>query len=215
MLVPLCCEGAQVTPRSVSNLSILSLVGSLLLVLPSGCDSKPKRAPWKHMKAIGTIHTPYLDEAPYQPIVAAKGLFYLQLHAAYAEGLKGVANFRYIYVLYAFHKDLPLTRNIVRPPWAPAGTLVGVFATRSPVRPNPIGISIVKVLRVEGSRVFVSGLDAFDGTPLLDIKPYIADLDVKTDANHGWIDTLPASAGDHLKKHILGQPHEHTVPAHK
>jgi len=94
----------------------------------------------------------------------------------------------------------------VEPIWA--GEIeVGLFASRSPVRPNPIGLSVVKPLSIEGNTIFTTGLDVFDGTPLLDIKPYIKDLDSKPDANYGWVE----KTGDlrHLALHILGIPHEY------
>ena len=84
---------------------------------------------------------------------------------------------------------------------------VGLFASRSPVRPNPIGLSIVRLKRIEGNVVYTSGLDVFDGTPLLDIKPYIKGLDSKDDANYGWIKELDDK--DHLLLHIKGIPHEY------
>jgi len=93
---------------------------------------------------------------------------------------------------------------LVTPPWA-NGKQVGVFASRSPVRPNSIGISVVLVKRIDNNEIFISGLDAYDGTPLLDIKPYINDLDVKYDANYGWIEGPEDK--EHLLLHIKGIPH--------
>jgi tRNA (Thr-GGU) A37 N-methylase len=94
----------------------------------------------------------------------------------------------------------------VSPSWTP-GRNVGLFSSRSPVRPNPLGLSIVEVKRVTGNEVFTSGLDTFDGTPLLDIKPYIKDLDSKDDANYGWLEDLDDR--DHLMLHIKGVPHDY------
>ncbi len=153
---------------------------------------------------IGVIHTPYLEKAPYQPVESDEGEFYLEILPEYVSGLKDLDSFQYIYVLY--HIDR-LTREVsmkVEPIWA--GEIeVGLFASRSPLRPNPIGLSVVKLLRVDGNRVKTTGLDVFDGTPLLDIKPYIKDLDSKADANYGWVE----KTGDlrHLALHILGIPH--------
>jgi len=77
----------------------------------------------------------------------------------------------------------------VSPPWA-GGKQVGVFASRSPVRPNPVGLSIVRIKKIAGNKIYTSGLDVFDNTPLLDIKPYIKGLDNKDDADYGWIKGL-------------------------
>jgi len=77
----------------------------------------------------------------------------------------------------------------VSPPWA-GGKQVGVFASRSPVRPNPVGLSIVRIKKIAGNKIYTSGLDVFDNPPLLDIKPYIKGLDNKDDADYGWIKGL-------------------------
>ncbi len=157
-------------------------------------------------KPIGRIHTPYREKAPYQPVEADEGEFWVELFPEYEEGLKDLDTFRYIYLLYYIDR---LTRDVtltVEPFWA--GEIeVGLFASRSPLRPNPIGLSIVKILKIEGNRIVTTGLDVFDGTPLLDIKPYIKDLDSKKDANYGWVE----KTGDlqHLALHILGIPHEY------
>jgi len=82
-----------------------------------------------------------------------------------------------------------------------------VFASRSPVRPNCIGLSIVRIKRIINNEILTSGLDVFDGTPLLDIKPYIKDLDVKIDANYGWIEEI--GDREHLFLHIKGIPHDY------
>jgi len=95
----------------------------------------------------------------------------------------------------------------VSPPWTP-DTKVGLFASRSPARPNPIGISIVRVKKITGNEIITSGLDVFDNTPLLDIKPYIKDLDSKNDANYGWLDDLESNK-QHLLLHIKGIPHDY------
>lgn len=158
------------------------------------------------VKPIGVIRTPYVDSAPYQPLANDEGEFRLCVDPSYAEGLKDLDRFRYIYVLYLIHRVSRKPSMSVTPPWTP-GKEVGLFSSRSPVRPNPLGLSIVEVKRVEGNEVFTSGLDAFDGTPLLDIKPYIRDLDSKEDANYGWLEDLEDR--DHLMLHIKGIPHDY------
>jgi len=94
----------------------------------------------------------------------------------------------------------------IRPPWIP-GSEIGVFASRSPVRPNCLGLSIVRIKDISNNQIVTSGLDVFDGTPLLDIKPYINELDSKTDANYGWLEDLDDR--DHLMMHIKGVPHDY------
>jgi len=158
------------------------------------------------LKPIGVIRTPYVDSAPYQPLANDEGEFRLCVDPAYAKGLADLDRFRYIYVLYLIHRVRRKPSMTVMPPWTP-GKKVGLFSSRSPVRPNPLGLSIVGVKRVTGNEVFTSGLDAFDGTPLLDIKPYIKDLDSKEDANYGWLEDLDDR--EHLVLHIKGIPHDY------
>lgn len=158
------------------------------------------------LHAIGVIKTPYLDSAPYQPVDQDDQEFYLEVDGRYAEGLKDLDFFEYIYVLYYIDRLKKTPKMQVIPPWV-KGKQIGLFASRSPVRPNPIGLSIVRLLKIEGNRVYTSGLDAFDATPLLDIKPYIKDLDSKADSNYGWVKN--ADDDEHLALHIQGIPHEH------
>jgi len=154
------------------------------------------------LKQIGTIHTPYTDSAPYQPVDAGDDVFCVELYDGYSEGLQDLSMFSYIYLLYFAHRAAAKADLIVTPPWA-GGKEVGVFASRSPVRPNPIGLSVVQVKSVTENRVYTSGLDVFDGTPLLDIKPYLKDLDtyywfVKAVDNIGRESLFLKSSGTYL-----------------
>lgn len=162
-------------------------------------DFKPKK--------IGTIRTPYIDRAPYQPIDKDEGDFRIVVDTEYAGGLLDLDRFRYIYAIYHIDRLRKNPSMIVNPSWTP-GTRVGLFASRSPLRPNPIGISIVRVKKIVDNEIFTSGMDVLDGTPLLDIKPYVKELDSKTDANYGWIDDLGPDK-DHLLMHIKGIPHDY------
>ena len=157
------------------------------------------------MKPIGVIRTPYIHDAPYQPLAAEEGDFRLVVDPEYAAGLDQLAKFRYVYVLSYLDRHGSACPMEVSPPWA-GGRQVGLFASRSPSRPNPIGLSVVRVVGIDGREVRTSSLDVFDGTPLLDIKPYVLDLDAKTDANDGWLDELDYR--DHLLLHIKGIPHD-------
>lgn len=160
-------------------------------------------SPLIRLKEIGRIRTPYLRKAPYQP-AGDEGIFYLELLPEYTDGLKALDTFRYIYVLFYMDRAKP-PKLIVEPPWA-EDRRVGVFASRSPSRPNPIGLSVVKLLRIEGRRIYISSIDALDGTPILDIKPYVKYLDTKEDANLGWTEDVEDK--NHLLLHLKGIPHD-------
>ena len=164
-------------------------------------------------KPIGTIRTPYKERAPYQPIERdiGQGKFRLILEPKYKEGLSELSKFTYIYVLSYLNQAVRGEKMTVSPPWA-GGKGVGLFSSRSPNRPNPIGLSIVKLLSIEGTEILTSPMDLFDNTPLLDIKPYFRELDVKEDANYGWLDEMEGR--EHLIQHIRGVPHGHEGHTH-
>ncbi|MDI6879507.1 MAG: tRNA (N6-threonylcarbamoyladenosine(37)-N6)-methyltransferase TrmO [Desulfitobacteriaceae bacterium] len=155
---------------------------------------------------IGTIHTPYFSlNAPHQPLADAPGEFWLSVAPEYQEALARLDSYKYIYVLYYLDKaESPALK--ITPSWAPEFE-VGLFASRSENRPNPIGLSIVEVKEISGNEIVITGIDVFNGTPLLDIKPYVRVLDLKKDANDGWYDDLEDK--DHLVAHMLGLIHEH------
>ena len=153
------------------------------------------------------IRTPYIDNAPYQPVDEDEGEFRIVVDEKYADGLVDLISFRYMYAIYYIHRLTHSPSMIASPRWTP-GTKVGLFASRSAVRPNPIGISIVRIKTIVYNEIFTTGLDVFDNTPLLDIKPYIKDLDSKNDANYGWLDDLDSNK-EHLLLHIKGIPHEY------
>ncbi len=155
---------------------------------------------------IGLIRTPYLESAPYQPLDTDKGNFFIVVDRRYEDGLRELGKFRYLYVIYYAHRAARSVETIISPPWA-EGKRVGVFSSRSPVRPNPIALSIVRISKIVRNTIHTSGLDVFDKTPLLDIKPYIKDLDSKADANYGWIEDMDNM--EHLALHIRGIPHDY------
>jgi len=158
-------------------------------------------------QSIGIIHTPYLAiNTPHQPIADAPGDFWITLNPEYTSALKTLNTYNYIYVLYHLDQVTPPVELLTRSPWAPE-TEIGLLASRSPQRPNPIGLSIVRVKEINGNEITISGIDAYNGTPLLDIKPYIQFLDSKEDANNGWFDTLPDK--EHTMAHALGLTHDH------
>lgn len=135
---------------------------------------------------IGIIHSPHqsLEDMPIQPKGASEYIGNIIVDEKYIDGLKDLDGFSHIYLLYSFHKATRTEMLVI--PFMDKKTR-GVFATRSPLRPNHIGISIVKLISVEGNKVFVKGIDILDGTPLLDIKPYVEKFDVVQDSVSGWM----------------------------
>ena len=148
---------------------------------------------------IGTIHTPHKDLAnmPIQPI-SAKGIKgWIELDPAYTEGLKDLDGFSHIILL--FHLHMSQGFKLLVTPYLDT-VKRGVFATRAPKRPNPIGLSVVKLVKVEGNRIEIENVDILDGTPLLDIKPYVPVFDEPTDVRFGWLekarDDVPTKRSD-------------------
>jgi len=136
---------------------------------------------------IGTIRSPFTDRdtTPIQSIFSdAEGT--VEIFPEYAEGLQGVEEFSHIILLYHFHRvDGFCLRER---PFADGSKERGIFAIRHCNRPNPIGISIVKVASVEENLIRVNGIDVLNGTPLLDIKPYVRQFDHRDDVRSGWVD---------------------------
>ncbi len=160
---------------------------------------------------IGVLRTPYGERAPNQPVdrEVEEGRFRLELREELAEGLAQLDRFSYLYVLFALDRVDGTPAMRVKPPWA-GGKEVGLFASRSPGRPNPIGLSVVRLLRVHGATIHLGPIDALDGSPVLDVKPYFARLDAKEDANLGWVEDLDDPV--HQMDHLTGRPHSHGHP---
>lgn len=157
------------------------------------------------LKSIGVIHTPYTSNAPNQSVDNSEGIFRIVLNKDFTEGLSHLDSFKYIYVIYYLDRVIRKNEMLITPPMFP--DKVGLFASRSPNRPNPIGISVVRVKEIIDNTVYISGIDAFDNTPVLDIKPYFDELDAKADANTGWFN--PKDDTDHFLLHLKGIPHQH------
>lgn len=152
---------------------------------------------------IGFVRSPYARriDAPHQPTVvegtptghAAEAT--LELNPGLPEeALRDLAGFSRIWVIFAFHKSEGWA-PMVRPPRGHAKR--GVLATRSPHRPNAIGLSAVELVSVEGRTLTLRGVDFLDGTPVLDIKPYVPYADAFPDAKAGWIDAVDQDTGRH------------------
>lgn len=137
-------------------------------------------------RSIGIIHTPFAQNVgvPIQPL-AAKGITgEITIFPEYVEGLSDLEGFSHIILLYHLHlikryhlKVIPYMDNQLR----------GVFATRAPARPNAIGISVVRLLRIKSNTLFIENVDIVDGTPLLDIKPYVPEFDCFKIQKIGWV----------------------------
>jgi tRNA-Thr(GGU) m(6)t(6)A37 methyltransferase TsaA len=158
---------------------------------------------------IGVIHTPYQADGfcPSQPVEREEGESRIEVFPEYRKGLDELSKFHYVYVLCHLDQGRPERVSMrVKPPWA-KGHEAGLFATRSPHRPVPIGLSVVRLKSIEEGTLVCGLMDVFDGTPLLDIKPYIRDLDAKKDANLGWIGEIDDH--HHLLDHVRGIAHKH------
>jgi len=129
-------------------------------------------------KPIGIFHTDYTPEtgAPRQGILVPEGKGTIEIYPEYHKGLTTLDLFEYIIVLYHFNQT-ETWDSIINPPESSHEHNFGVFSTRSPKRPNPIGFSIVKLEKIENGILYLSGVDAFDQTPVLDIKPYLPSVD--------------------------------------
>ena len=138
------------------------------------------------IEPIGLIHSPFttIEDMPIQPKGAAETAGHISIFDEYVGGLQDLDGFSHIYLLYFFHKATRTRMHVI--PFMDEQPR-GVFATRSTLRPNHIGLSIVNLTRVEGNRIFVKGIDILDGSPLLDIKPYIHQFDAVQKSVSGWM----------------------------
>jgi tRNA-Thr(GGU) m(6)t(6)A37 methyltransferase TsaA len=134
---------------------------------------------------IGVIHSCHqrAEETPIQPVYAQGARGRAEVFPEYADGLRDLEGFSHLFLIYWFHKA-SAPQLIVKPFLQDA--LRGVFATRAPCRPNPIGLSIVRLVEREGNILHLEDVDVLDGTPLLDIKPYVARFDRHDDTRSGW-----------------------------
>jgi tRNA-Thr(GGU) m(6)t(6)A37 methyltransferase TsaA len=138
-------------------------------------------------KPIGIIHSPFKEPkgTPIQPAGAKGTNGTVEIFPAYAEGLKDIEGFSHIILLYHFH--LSKESELIVKPYMDKESH-GVFAMRGPSRPNPIGISVVCLIRVEGNMLHIQDVDIVDGTPLLDVKPYIPEFDIREVQRIGWLE---------------------------
>ena len=139
------------------------------------------------LKPIGVIHTPYHEarDIPIQGIFKSEVEGWIELDEKYQAGLKDLDGFSHAILLYYFHRSSE--ENLAGKPFLEDETH-GIFAIRSPHRPNHLGISVVKIKRIEENKLFFTEVDILDGTPLLDIKPYSRYFDCRDDVVSGWMD---------------------------
>ena len=135
---------------------------------------------------IGVIHSPYTEAkgTPIQGILGDQTEAWIELADRYVDGLKDLDGFSHAILLYHFH--LSDREEIVGKPYL-ENREHGVFAMRTPHRPNHIGLSVVRIQRIVGNRLHFSEVDVLDGTPVLDIKPYVKQFDSRADTSSGWI----------------------------
>jgi tRNA-Thr(GGU) m(6)t(6)A37 methyltransferase TsaA len=136
---------------------------------------------------IGIIHSPFKqpEGTPIQPTGAKNIGGTVELFSEYVDGLKDLEGFSHIILIYHFHlsKEAPLK---VKPYMD--SKVHGIFAMRGPSRPNPIGMSIVRLIRIEENNLYIQDIDIIDGTPLLDIKPYVPEFDIREVEKIGWLE---------------------------
>lgn len=146
------------------------------------------------LQPIGVIHTPYssVKGVPIQPVGARGVSGVVEVAPLYEGCLRDLEEFSHVILLYHFH---------LAGAWTPEVTPFmddrphGLFATRAPSRPNAIGISVVRLVRVEGLNLHVEDVDVVDGTPLLDIKPYLPEFDCREVERRGWLEGHAGKAG--------------------
>ncbi len=138
-------------------------------------------------KPIGIIHSPFKEPqgTPIQPTAARGTEGTIEIFPDYAEGLIDIEGFSHIILIYHFHLSGDFSLKVK--PYL-NDRLHGVFATRAPARPNPVGISIVRLIKVEMERLYIRDIDTVDGTPLLDIKPYVPKFDSVEAVKIGWLE---------------------------
>jgi tRNA-Thr(GGU) m(6)t(6)A37 methyltransferase TsaA len=139
----------------------------------------------QQLRRIGVIRSPFkkTEGTPIQPVYAAGAEGTIEIFPEFGDGLSDLDGFERIWLIYLFDRSSPTKLKVI-----PFRDNVerGLFATRAPSRPNPIGLSVVRLLGVDGLTLRIADLDILDGTPLLDIKPYISQVDSHRDSRAGW-----------------------------
>lgn len=136
---------------------------------------------------IGVIHSPFqkIEGMPIQPAGAAGVMGTVEVFEGYRAGLKDLDGFSHILLLYHFHRVQGFSLYVV--PFMDSKAR-GLFSTRAPRRPNPIGLSVVRLHGIEEGVLHIENVDVLDGTPLLDIKPYVPEFDPRGEVRTGWLE---------------------------
>ena len=139
---------------------------------------------------IGVIHSPHKDlsQTPIQPIFSKGIQGLVKIIPDYVDGLQDLDGFSHIYLFYYFDRSTQVKMKVK--PYLDSDVR-GIFATRAPHRPNKIGMSLVRLLEIRGNVLEIEDVDILDGTPLLDIKPYIKRYDSREHVRSGWQDNVP------------------------
>lgn len=150
-------------------------------------------------KPIGVIHTPYTrkEDAPIQGCFSPYNKGYIELFPEYLEGLRNIEGFSHLILIYHFH-EAGECRLITKPFLDKEEK--GIFSIRYFTRPNPIGLSIVKLISVKNNILEIGEVDMIDGTPLLDIKPYVPQFDIKQNVKDGWYSNASERSRYEIKK---------------
>lgn len=147
--------------------------------------------PISDIKPIGYLESCYRDKfgTPRQPGLSPQAWSRLKIRADLQpeQALQGLEKFSHLWLVFVFHQNKVSRYHAKVHPPRLGGESMGVFATRSPHRPNPIGLSLVELVRIEGDSLILAGADLVDGTPILDIKPYIPEIEAKPEARTGWL----------------------------
>ena len=140
-------------------------------------------------RPIGVIHSPHTAaiETPIQPVFCHDIEGTVVLGAKYVDGLAGLEGFSHIYLFYTFHQSQK-TQLRLKPYLLDEEQ--GIFATRAPHRPNKLGMSLVRLVKIDGNVLHVKDVDVLDGAPLLDIKPFVPRFDVRENVRSGWQETV-------------------------
>jgi len=136
---------------------------------------------------IGVVRTPFAEHEgmPIQTVAAQGVAGHIELDPAYEDALADLDGFTHLHLITYLHRTGGVSLRVT--PYLDT-VRRGVFATRSPKRPNPIGLSIVRLVRIEGAVIHIEEVDLLDGTPVLDIKPYVPPFDDRADARYGWFE---------------------------
>lgn len=150
--------------------------------------------PISDLKPIGYLESCYRDKfgTPRQPGLSPQAWSRLKIRADLQpeQALQGLEKFSHLWLIFVFHQNKVARYHAKVHPPRLGGESMGVFATRSPHRPNPLGLSLVELVRIEGDSLILAGADLVDGTPILDIKPYLPEVESKPHAQTGWLDQV-------------------------